>query len=65
MSLNTDKIEKTYDKYVTDNRTNRPVCHSLTCSFLLPCGMCEKTNKQCPFIMSETVWLNNTWYGEE
>ena len=45
MSLNTDKNEKTSDKYVTDNRTNRPVCHLQRCSFLLPCGICEKTNK--------------------
>ena len=63
MSLNTDKNEKTSDKYVTDNRTNRPVCHLQRCSFLLPCGICEKTNKQCPLVMSETIWFDNTWYG--
>lgn len=61
MNLNTDKNKKTSDKYVTDNRTL--VHHPQKCSFLLPCGMCEKTNKHCPLVTGETIWFNNNWYG--
>lgn len=63
MSLKIDKDEKMPEleqqTSVTANYTGYPVYYPQKCSHLLPCGICERTNKPCPLTASEPTWFSH------